>query len=135
MYLKYENHLKIDGRIHIISQVIQRILISKSERSNAWAQPEQISVQVHRYSCEIMWIFVRFFVNIIFGFVILTENTTVINVVPAGTDSISCSWKMSTVFVLQFIPAQISLSFSSHGIPGCRFPLNVPPPPPPPSLS
>ena len=35
---------------------------------------------------------------------------------------------MSTVFVLQFIPAQNSLSFSSHGIPGCRFPLNVPPP-------
>ena len=32
---------------------------------------------------------------------------------------------MSTVFVLQFIPAQNSLSFSSHGIPGCRFPLEV----------
>ena len=27
------------------------------------------------------------FVNIIFGFFILTENTTVVNVVPAGTDT------------------------------------------------
>ena len=114
-------------------QVIQRILISQSECSNAWAQPEQISVQVHRYSCEIMWIFVRF-LSITLWFVILTEN---VNVVPAGTDSIfSCSWKLSTIFVLQFIPAENSLSFSSHGISGCRFPLNVPlrPPPPPPPL-
>ena len=43
---------------------------------------------------------------------------------------LSCSWKMSTVFVLHKI-----LFFSSHGIPGCRFPINVPPPPPPPLLS
>ena len=34
---------------------------------------------------------------------------------------------MSTVFVLQCIPAQNSLLFSSHGISGRRFPLNLPP--------
>ena len=34
---------------------------------------------------------------------------------------------MSTVLVLQFIPAQNSLLFSSDGISGCRFPLNLAP--------
>ena len=55
---------------------------------------------------------------------------TVINVVPVGTDIklivlILLIMLLLTVFVLQFILAQNSLPFSSHGISGCRFPLNL----------
>ena len=56
---------------------------------------------------------------------------TVINVVPAVTEiKLIVSMlliMLLTVFVWQFIPAQNSLLFSSHGISGCRFPLNLPP--------
>ena len=65
-----------------------------------------------------------YFVSIIIGFVILPKNMTV----PAGTDIklivLMLLIMLLTVFVLQFIPA---LLFSSHGISGCRFPLNLPP--------
>ena len=73
------------------------------------------------------------FVSIIICFVTLPENMTVVNAVPAGTDIklidlmlLIMHLKMSTVFVLQFILAQNSLLFSSHGFSGCSFPpLNL----------
>ena len=72
-------------------------------------------------------------ISMIIGFVILHKNMTVINVVPAGTDIKSIVLMLLimlfTVFVLQFIPAQNSVLFSSHGISGfrfSRFSLNLP---------
>ena len=70
-------------------------------------------------------------ISMIIGFVILPKNMTVINVVPARTDIklivLMLLIMLFTVFVLQFIPAQNSVLFSSHGISGFRFSLNLPP--------
>ena len=70
------------------------------------------------------------FVSIVIGFVMLPKNMTVINVVSAGTDInlivLMLLIMLLTAFVLQFVPVQNSLLFSSHGISGCRFPLNLP---------
>ena len=74
--------------------------------------------------------FCSIFVSIIIVIFLSRVTKPVINVVPAGTDIklivIILLIMLLTVFVLQFIPAQNSLLFSSHGISVCRFPLTSP---------
>ena len=64
------------------------------------------------------------FSSIINGFVTLTKNMTVINVVPAGTD-IKLIELMLLIMLLKDVYCILS-PFSSIGISGCRFPLTSP---------